>query len=194
MDRYPGKTSTLFSKLSNSRGAKQRPLSESLGPPGPQTCHSTSSRTSSFDQTSISSHPVSTVFQFPDELIISVLSHVSPDPRPNGHYARFRFPYYMRANGCHQRRVEFLLPLSMTCRAMRLWLLSWIWEYIEALSGENPERRLKAIVGALRADPHLGTSVKCVRPCSCPWVWADLCPLKVPDGASHVRVHSPMVR
>jgi hypothetical protein len=169
MDRYSGKTSTLFLKLANSRRAKQRPLSESLGPPGPQTCHSTSSRISPFDQTSISSHLVFAVFKFPDELILSVLSHVSPDPRPTGHYAPFRFPYYMRVNDYHRQRVEFLLLLSMTCRAMRLWLLPWMWEYIEAFSGENPEQRLKAIAGALRADPHLGMSVKCVRPFSRPW-------------------------
>ena len=65
----------------------------------------------------------------------------------------------------HQRRVEFLLPLSMTCRMMRLRLLPWIWECVEVFSddwtgGEGLMRRPRAIVGALRADPGLGESVK----------------------------------
>ena len=53
MDRYRGKTSTFISKLATGLGVKQRPaivpLSESLGPPGPQTCHSTRSHVSSVD-------------------------------------------------------------------------------------------------------------------------------------------------
>jgi hypothetical protein len=172
IDHRPGKTSTLFSKLSTSRRAKQRPLSESLGPPGPQTCHSTSSRISSLDQTSISLHPIFPVFEFPDELILSVLSYVSPDPRPNGQYARFRFPYYVRPNNYHRQRVAFLLLLSMTCRAMRLRLLPWIWERIEVFSvdwcGEGGlVWRPKVIVGALRADPGLTASVKYFHPHIC---------------------------
>ena len=57
------------------------------------------------------------------------------------------------------------LPLSMTCREMRLRLLPWIWERIEIFSGdwlrwEVLTRRSKAIVGALRADPGLRMNVK----------------------------------
>ena len=172
MDYHPGNTSTLFSKLLTSRRAKQRPLSESLGPPGPQTCHSTSSRINSLDQTSISSHPIFAVFEFPDELILSVLSYVSPDPRPTGRYARFRFPYYVRANNYHRQRVAFLLLLSMTCRAMRLRLLPWIWGRIEVFSvdwcGEGDlVWRPEVIVGALRADPGLAASVKYFHPPIC---------------------------
>ena len=47
MERYRERISTFFAGLANALGAKQRPLSKSLGPPGPQTCRSTSSRISS---------------------------------------------------------------------------------------------------------------------------------------------------
>ena len=164
MDCYRKKSSTLFAKLANSLGVKRRPLSESLGPPGPQTSRSTCSRISSWDLTSTSSHPVFPVFEFPDELILSVLSYVSSYQELTGHHARFRFLYDMAAGDYHQQRAEFLLPLSMTCRAMRLRLLPWIWEHVEVFSGENLERRPKAIAGALRADPCLGMSVKYFRP------------------------------
>jgi hypothetical protein len=194
MDRYRADTLTFFATLADSLGVKQRPLSESLGPPGPQTSHSTSSRIDSLDQTPISLHPVFPVFKFPDELILSVLSYVSSRPKPTGHYARFRFQYNMDNNYCHRRRAEFLLPLSMTCRAMRLWLLPWIWEHVEVFSGENLERRPKAIADALRADPCLGMSVKYFRPFIRPWVGADLCSLKVPVDRSFVRIRSPTVR
>ena len=65
----------------------------------------------------------------------------------------------------HQRRLKFLLPLSVTCRAMRLRVLPWIWERIEVFlgdwaGGENIVRRLEAMVDALRADPGLAMRVK----------------------------------
>jgi hypothetical protein len=176
MDHYRGKTSAFFSKLADGLGTEQRPtfvpLSESLGPPGPQTCHSTSSRISSPDKNSIFSRPTFAVFEFPDELILSVLSCISPDLEPTGHYARFRSQYNMDISDYHQRRVALLLSLSMTCRAMRLRLLPWIWERIEAFSGdwvggEGLMRRPKAIVSAVRADPCLGMSVKYLRPFAC---------------------------
>jgi hypothetical protein len=197
-------TSTFFAMLASSLGAKQRsaivPLSESLGPPGPQTCHSTSSRISSSDQTPILSRPTFAVFEFPDELILSVLSCVSPDPGLTGQHARFRFQYNMNASNYHQQRVAFLLPLSMTCRVMRLRLLPWIWERTEAFSGdwkggENLVRRHKAIAGALHADPGLATNVKYFRPLICPWVWANLRLLKDTDDASSIdQVHNPFIR
>jgi hypothetical protein len=167
MDRYRGKTSTLFSKLANSLCAKQHPLSESLGPPGPQTCHSTCSRVGSLDQTPITLHFISAVFELPDELILSVLSCVSPTPEFTGQYARFRFQYSMDNSDYHWRRMEFLLSLSMTCRAMRLRFLSWIWKHIEVSSWKDLERRPKVIVDVLRTDPCLGMSVRYSHPFIC---------------------------
>ena len=165
MDRYRGKTLTFFSKLANGLGTKQRPaivpLSKSpVGPPGPQTCHSTSSRISSMDQPSISSRLIFAVFEFPDELILSVLSYVSSDP---GQYARFHFQHVMDTRYWYRQRLAFLLSLGMTCRAMWLRLLPWIWERVEMCS-RNWERRSNAIVGVLHADPYLGLNVKYVHP------------------------------
>jgi hypothetical protein len=155
----------LSDKLADGLGAKQRmpiPLSKS---PGTQTSHSTSSCTCSLDQAPTSSHPIFAVFEFPDELILFVLSYVSPDPGLAGHRARFRVQYIMEVSDDYRWRVAFLLPLSMTCRVMRLRLLPWIWERIEVFSGdwvrwEVLTRRSKAIVGALRADPGLHMNVK----------------------------------
>jgi hypothetical protein len=166
MDRYRGKTSTFFSKLANGLGTKLRaaivPLSGSLGPPGPQTCLSMSSRNGSTDRPSISSHLTFAVFEFPNELILSILSYGSPDL---GRYARFYLIHNADIRYRYRQRVAFLLPLSMTCRAMRLRLLPWIWERIEMLPYrwtrmEHLTQRSKAIVGALRTDPYLGMSVK----------------------------------
>jgi hypothetical protein len=136
----------------------------------------------------MSSHPTFTVFKFPDELVLSVLSHVSTDPGLTGQYARFRFQYNMDASDYHQRRVAFLLPLSMTCRAMRLRLLPWIWERTEAFLGdwEKLVRRHETIMGALRADPGLGMNVKYFCPLIYPWVWTDLRSLKVADDATSI--------
>ena len=165
MSRY-----CFFAKLANGLGVKQRPpipLSKSLGAPGPQTSHSTSSRISTLDQkTSILSRLTSAVFEFPDELILSILSYVSPDPH---RYARFHVQYIMDTRDDYRRRVVFLVPLSMTCRAMRLRLLPWIWGHVEVLPGgwtgmEGPMQRHKVIVGALRADPYLCMNVKYVYP------------------------------
>jgi hypothetical protein len=197
-DRYREMTSTFFAKLANSLGAKQRPaivpLSESLGPPGPQTCHSTSSRISSSDQIPMSSHPTFTVFKFPEELILSVLDCVSPHPGPTVHYAWFRYQY----NTYHRERVRFLLPLSMTCRAMRLRLLPWIWECVKVICRSDTEdfrRRPMVIMGTLCADPYLGTSVKYFHLLLCPWVRADLRPPKVPDNLAFIdQVHDSFVR
>ena len=166
MDRYRGKTSTFLSKLATGLGAKRRLLSESLGPPGPQTCRSTCSRIGSLDQT-ITLHFISAVFGFPDELILSVLSYVSPALELTGQHVRFRFQYNMDNSDYHWRRMEFLLSLSMTCRVMRLRLLPWIWNHIEASSWKDLERRPKVIVSVLRADPCLGMSVRDSRPFIC---------------------------
>jgi len=107
-----------------------------------------------------------TVFDLPDELILSVLSYVSPEPRLAGHRARFRAQYNMEISGNHRRRVQFLRPLSRTCRAMRLRLMPWIWERLEASprrnwsSGEDFDRRLSNVANVLHKDAFLATSVK----------------------------------
>jgi hypothetical protein len=84
-DRYREMTSTFFAKLANSLGAKQRPaivpLSESLGPPGPQTSHSTSSRISSLDQIPMSSHPT---LQFSNSQTNSSFPFSIASPRTRG--------------------------------------------------------------------------------------------------------------
>ena len=66
-----------------------------------------------------------------------------------------------------------MLPLSMTCRAMRLRLLPWIWERIEAVNWKGRKDlvwRTKAIVRTLRADPGLRMGVKYSYPPICPWI------------------------
>ena len=64
----------------------------------------------------------------------------------------------------------FLLPLSMTCRAMRLRLLPWILERIKCFElapswsseGHFPSG-LNAIMRALGADIYLSAGVKYLR-------------------------------
>jgi hypothetical protein len=192
-DYYREMTSTFFAMmLANGLGAKQCPaivpLSESLGPPGPQTCHSRSSRISSSDQTPTLSCPTFAVFGFPDELILSVLSYLSPDPGLTGQYSRSRFQYNMGANAApveHDMQGD-AIPVA----ALDHGAFSSDWK-----GGENLVRRHKAIVGALRADPGLTTSVKYFCPLICPWVWADLRPLKVPDDIPSIdQIHNPIAR
>ena len=64
----------------------------------------------------------------------------------------------------HEQRVEFLRPLSMTCVAMRLRLLPWIWERLELIPGCGPDWeflcKVNAMAKALRKDISLATSVK----------------------------------
>jgi len=134
MDRYREKISTFFNEFTHGFVVKQRPtiipLSKSLESPAPQTSLSASSCIGSLDRTLIYFIHFA-VLGLPDELILSILSHISPEPRLTGHYARFRVQYNMDINKYHQRRVEFLRPLSATCKAMRLRLLPWIWEHLE---------------------------------------------------------------
>jgi len=67
---------------------------------------------------------------------------------------------------------------------MWLRLRPWMWERLECMkfvpSWGSPGK-LKVIMKHLRADVSLVTCVRyfCVH--LCPWVAADLCPLKVPD-------------
>jgi len=59
--------------------------------------------------------------------------------------------------------MRFLRPLSMTCKAMRLRLLPWIWEHLEPSWGDY----LNRITNAVRVDRSLASSVK--------YFWALLC-------------------
>ena len=178
MDRYREKSSRFFTSLADGLHRNLHravvPLSKSLGSPAPQTSLSTGSRITSLDgilnvNLSCSIFPV---FELPDELILSILSHVSRDPQLTGHYARFRVQYTMWMDDYHEQRVRFLLPLSMTCRTMRLRLLPWIWERLECLevvsaSSPNSEggfpRGFSAIMRVLRMDIFLAASVKYFR-------------------------------
>jgi len=137
-------------------------------------------------------HPLFAVFELPDELILSILSHISPEPRLTGHYARFREQYCMEINDDHQERVRFLRPLSMTCRAMRLRLLSWMWDLVEPSRvcwydlQKGLRWNLAAIGNALQADTLLAASVRYFSALLCPCAGADSCP-KVHDSAFSVE-------
>jgi len=114
------------------------------------------------------SDPIFAVFELPDELILSILSHISPEPQLTGHRARFRVQYFMEMSDDYYQRARFLLPLSMTCKTMRLRLRPWIWDVIE------PSRRRHvmnlAIVDALHADTSLAASVRYICAILCPRV------------------------
>ena len=143
------------------------PLSKSVGPPAPQTSLSTISCTGSLNRVLTHPTPIFAVFQLPDELILSILSHISPDPQFTRYYTRFRILYSTENNNKHQRRMRFLRRLSMTCRTMWLRLLPWIWERLECIrltpiwrsEGRYP-RKLSVIMNVLRADAFLATSVR----------------------------------
>ena len=106
--------------------------------------------------------PIFTVFKLPNDLIHSILSHISPDPQLTGHHARFRIQYGMEINDHRERRTQFLRPLSMTCKEMRLRLLPWIWEHLEP-SWRDFVGNLNIIANASRADMLLAASVKYFR-------------------------------
>jgi len=93
----------------------------------------------------------------------------------------------MEINDDHEERAQFLRPLSMTCRAMRLRLLPWIWDLLEPSScrygNENFEPNLVAIANASRADTFLAASVKYSCALLYPCAGADSYPLKVHDSA-----------
>lgn len=98
------------------------------------------------------------VFELPDELILSILSQIAPEPRFTGHRARFRVQYIMETSDDYYRRTQFLVPLSMTCKVMRLRLRPWIWDLIEP--SRHPHVMNLALVDALNADAYLATSVR----------------------------------
>ena len=166
MRRYREKTSTFLTKFAYGLSGKQCPASGSLSKsprPAPQTSLSTSSYVSSSVESNPFHHTLA-VLELPDELVLSILSHVSPGPQHISHYARFRIQHTEGVTNHHQQRVEFLRLLSETCWAMRLRFLPWIWERIEAShtglsSGEFLARKFNILVKA-RADPSPATSVK----------------------------------
>ena len=162
MDRHSGNSPTFFARSAYGFKRRLRPVTI-FRSPAPQICISTNSPiVSSYEIYS----PIPTVFELPDELILHILSYISPEPRLTGHYARFREQYRMQINDDHQERMCFLRPLSMTCRLMRLRLLPFMWNLIE------PSRvcwydcmkrfgwNLAVIVNALHADRSLAASVR----------------------------------
>jgi len=166
MGRDRENTSTFFARLAHRFGRKKRdgPLSKSLASsPAPQTSLSACHRVASSNANQ--SHSIAAVFKLPDELILSILSCISPEPQLTGHHARFRVQYCMEINDDHNRRVRFLQPLSMTCKAMRLRLRPWIWGFIEPARGHfgiiSPPH---SVANVLRADTSLATSVRYLYP------------------------------
>ena len=67
----------------------------------------------------------------------------------------------MEMNDDYHQRAQFLIPLSMTCKAMRLRLRPWIWDLVE------PSRRRHVMnltmVETLRTDTSLAASVRYLR-------------------------------
>ena len=143
--------------------------SKFLGSPGPQTSLSTSSRIS-LNRTLTYLHP--SVFKLPDELILSILSHISPDLRATGHCAWFRDSYDTGVydSDCNQRK-QILRRLSMTCRAMRLRFVPWVWEHLEVSSVHYRKSEAIAVIAdALHADAFLATSVRYFHIPLCLWI------------------------
>ena len=181
MGCYREKTSAFFTRLGYGLGVERRPAivppPRSLGPPAPQTSLSMSSSWV-LCIADVLIYPIFAVFELPDELMLLILSFISPGPWLTGHYSRFRAQYGIDISDCHRRRMEFLRPLSMTCRSMRLRLLPWIWERLEVspqlawgydrglLEPLGLVRRLNAIGNILHANVFLATNVKYVWPCS----------------------------
>ena len=161
MGRYHRKISRFFVRLVYYLGMKLR-----LPVIGRSPVHQTSLSTSSLHQFSGPNIDLFhlTVFQLPDELILSILSHVSPDPRPTSHHVWFRVR--RGVDDCPQQ-MEFLRQLSMTCRAMRLRLLPWVWVRLVLPppntqgTGEQFMRKLDATASVLHANAFLAASVKC---------------------------------
>lgn len=114
-------------------------------------------------------HPILAVCALPDELILCILSHISPDPRPPSHYTWFYSIQYNQkgGDGYLQQRVGFLRLLSMTCKEMWFRLLPWVWERLELplpCGSRDLEgvfvRRLNATVDVLHMNPFPATIVK----------------------------------
>ena len=137
--------------------------------PTPQTSLSTSfpSSIGLFQSNANLSYYIFAVFQLPDELILSILSHISPDPHLTGQYARFCVQYRMKISDSHQQRMKILHPLSRTCMAMRLRLLPWIWDHIQpsrCFYDTNGKRSISwkfaTLARTVYADVSLATRVR----------------------------------
>ena len=141
--------------------------------------------------------PILTVFKLPDKLILSILSHISPDSWLTRNYSCSCIPYNRICN-FHGQRGQSLRPLSMTCRLMRLRFLPLIWEYIALSrwnSGETLVFNLNVIANALHADKFVATSVKYFRAFLYSRLGTDSCPTKVHEGAFHTEYdRHPSVR
>ena len=137
-------------------------------------------------------YPVFAVFKLPDELVLSILSYLAPNIQPTSQWVRFRIHDESRTDNYRLLRVRFLRPLSMTCRAMRLRLVPWIWEDIQLLQThrwdgrESVARKLNTITNPLYADTFPATSVRCFYPLLLFAADADSRPLKVHDSGSRV--------
>jgi len=90
----------------------------------------------------------------------------------------------MKISDGHQQRMKFLRPLSMTCRAMRLRLLPWIWDHIQPSQGyyDNVGVRwiswnFTAIAQAVGVDASLATHIKYPHALFLPLVKTNSCPL-----------------
>lgn len=159
MDRNRKQTSTFLARLARGLGKKRHPrdnqLLTSLTSPAPKTSPSKTSYVASFDRTLTYLSPF-VVFELPNELFLSILSYISPEPRLAGHYARFRVQYCMQINDVHYLRAQLLRPLNMTCKAMRLRL--WTWDLIEPSRRRCvPLHMMRTIANALMlyAQTHL---------------------------------------
>ena len=81
-------------------------------------------------------------------------------------------PYATVLRDCHDQRAQFLRPLSMTCRAMRLRLLPWVWGRLEITPQlhkillEQPVQELRTILNGPHTDRSLAHSVKYFSPLS----------------------------
>ena len=176
MNCYREKTSILLARLAGRNLSRKRPSRS----PAPQTSPSATSRVGSFFALNSNIfRSIPTVFKLPDELILSILSYVSPDPCLSGHYARFHMSYDVTWWNCHDERAQFLRPLSMTCMAMRLRLLSWVWGRLEIsprfglISMEQHVQELSTILNGPHTDRLLASSVKYFCPLLCPWISTD---------------------
>jgi len=170
MNRYGEYTPRLFPRNTDGFVRKQhRAIRRSLVP---QTSLSTNFQSSQlFRSNSNLSHSTFAVFRLPDELILSILSHISPDPHLTGDYARYSVQYCMKIGDGHQQRMKFLRPLSRTCRAMRLRLLPWIWNHIQASQASYDSDGIRmiswksiAIAQTVYTDMSLATRIKYFAP------------------------------
>ena len=76
----------------------------------------------------------------------------------------------------------------MTCRAMWLRFVPWVWERLELPfthwnSGKTFAEKLNTIANALQTEAFLATSVRYFYALPCPWAGVDSRGAKVHEGA-----------